>query len=373
MVCDATIMLPIERHAAAVQRIGFDRIDLALRPPPGDHFAGDTEYDAAGQRHQNRQPRIERKPPRQSLARRQIEEHLMEDVDADAHAGHDRSAKHADQGRQQDQARFSRPHDGAQTPRNLQSGFSNQGASPAEPYRPRLVHPSNLARSTPCRIPFVKFWRRPPQWLLPSSPSRCSPRPARVCSKARPHSATGTAIIRVCAGSSGRKTCHRRTRPNRRGISSDKCAAPTKSQSSQTASKSTYLPRVSPSRASSAWRRTATCSSPKAARGASACCGRAATARRQPSLFASGLHYPFGIAFYPAGADPQWVYVGDTDAVVRFPYRNGDLAARGPAEVVVPHLPVGGHSTRDVVFSPDGKTMYVSVGSESNAATAWRS
>ena len=58
----------------------------------------------------------------------------MENVDADAHAGHDRSAEHADQGRQQDQARFSRPHDGAQTPRNLQSGFSNQGASPAEPY-----------------------------------------------------------------------------------------------------------------------------------------------------------------------------------------------------------------------------------------------
>ena len=87
----------------------------------------------------------------------------------------------------------------------------------------------------------------------------------------------------------------------------------------------------------------------------------------QPSLFASGLRYPFGIAFYPAGADPQWVYVGNTDAVVRFPYRNGDLAARGPAEVVVPHLPVGGHSTRDVVFAPDDKTMYVSVGSASNA------
>jgi hypothetical protein len=87
----------------------------------------------------------------------------------------------------------------------------------------------------------------------------------------------------------------------------------------------------------------------------------------QPSLFASGLRYPFGIAFYPAGADPQWVYVGNTDAVVRFPYRNGDVAARGPAEVVVPHLPVGGHSTRDVVFAPDDKTMYVSVGSGSNA------
>ena len=49
----------------------------------------------------------------------------------------------------------------------------------------------------------------------------------------------------------------------------------------------------------------------------------------QPSTFALGLHYPFGIAFYPAGADPQWVYVGNTDAVVRFPYRNGDLTARG--------------------------------------------
>ena len=49
------------------------------------------------------------------------------------------------------------------------------------------------------------------------------------------------------------------------------------------------------------------------------------------------------------------------------PYRNGDRIARGPAEIVVPHLPVGGHSTRDVVFSPDGKTMYVSVGSRSNA------
>ena len=93
--------------------------------------------------------------------------------------------------------------------------------------------------------------------------------------------------------------------------------------------------------------------------------GGAAT---QASVFASGLTYPFGIAFYPPGPDPQWVYVGDTDAVVRFPYRNGDTTARGAAEAVVPHLPVGGHHTRDVVFSPDGKTMYVSVGSGSNVA-----
>ena len=86
----------------------------------------------------------------------------------------------------------------------------------------------------------------------------------------------------------------------------------------------------------------------------------------EATVFASGLHGPFGIAFYPPGNDPQWVYVGNTDSVVRFPYRSGDLTPHGPAEVIVPHLPTGGHRTRDVVFSPDGKTMYVSVGSASN-------
>jgi glucose/arabinose dehydrogenase len=85
------------------------------------------------------------------------------------------------------------------------------------------------------------------------------------------------------------------------------------------------------------------------------------------SIFADGLHGPFGIAFYPPGPDPKWVYVGNTDSVVRFAYRSGDLKARAPAETVVPHLPTGGsHRTRDVVFSPDGRTMYVSVGSASN-------
>lgn len=90
----------------------------------------------------------------------------------------------------------------------------------------------------------------------------------------------------------------------------------------------------------------------------------------QATVFASGLTGPFGIAFYPPGPDPQWVYVGNTDSVVRFPYRNGDVTARGSAETIVPQLPVGGHSTRDVQFSPDGKTMYVSVGSGSNVAEA---
>src|SRR5581483_4754970 len=50
---------------------------------------------------------------------------------------------------------------------------------------------------------------------------------------------------------------------------------------------------------------------------------------QQSEVFANGLHQPFGIAFYPPGSNPQWVYIGDTDAVVRFPYANGDMKARG--------------------------------------------
>jgi len=88
----------------------------------------------------------------------------------------------------------------------------------------------------------------------------------------------------------------------------------------------------------------------------------------QASVFASGLLGPFGIAFYPPGPNPEWIYIGNTDSIVRFPYRNGDLVARGPAETIVPRLPVGGHRTRDVVFSSDGQTMFVSVGSGSNVA-----
>ena len=87
----------------------------------------------------------------------------------------------------------------------------------------------------------------------------------------------------------------------------------------------------------------------------------------QKSVFASGLNQPFGIAFHPA-ANPQWVYVANTDSVVRFPYKAGDREASGRAQVIVPSLPTGGHSTRDVVFSPDGKRMFVSVGSRSNVA-----
>ncbi len=96
---------------------------------------------------------------------------------------------------------------------------------------------------------------------------------------------------------------------------------------------------------------------------------RGMTAQGKPEgseIFAGALNRPYGIAFYPAGPDPQWIYVGATDAVLRFPYRNGDLQARGPAEHIA-DLPHGsGHWTRDLVFSADGKTLYAAVGSGSN-------
>jgi glucose/arabinose dehydrogenase len=96
---------------------------------------------------------------------------------------------------------------------------------------------------------------------------------------------------------------------------------------------------------------------------------RAADGAAKPGVtetFASGLHSPFGIAFFPSGDNPQWVYVANTDSVVRFPYRSGDLKAAGPAETVVAKLPIGGHSTRDIALMPDNSRMLVSVGSGSN-------
>jgi glucose/arabinose dehydrogenase len=92
----------------------------------------------------------------------------------------------------------------------------------------------------------------------------------------------------------------------------------------------------------------------------------------ETSVFATGLHQPFGIAFYPPGPNPNWLYVANTDSVVRFSYKNGDLQAGSAPEVIVSDIPGGGrlrgggHWTRDIVFSKDGKRMFVSVGSRSN-------
>lgn len=86
----------------------------------------------------------------------------------------------------------------------------------------------------------------------------------------------------------------------------------------------------------------------------------------QSHTFAQGLNRPFGIDFYPHGPDPRWVYVADTDAVLRFPYPNGALESSAPPEHVV-DLPHGrGHWTRDLRFSLDNKTLFVAVGSASN-------
>jgi hypothetical protein len=57
---------------------------------------------------------------------------------------------------------------------------------------------------------------------------------------------------------------------------------------------------------------------------------------------------------------------------VRFPYRAGDLKAGARPETIVRSLPRGGHITRDVVFSKDGRQMFVSVGSAGNAGEAMR-
>jgi hypothetical protein len=92
----------------------------------------------------------------------------------------------------------------------------------------------------------------------------------------------------------------------------------------------------------------------------------------QIEKFATGLDHPFGIAFYPAD-NPKYIYVGNATTVQRIPYHSGDLHANAAPETIVPDIPGyaqltgGGHWTRDIVFTKDGRHMLVSVGSGSNA------
>jgi glucose/arabinose dehydrogenase len=79
--------------------------------------------------------------------------------------------------------------------------------------------------------------------------------------------------------------------------------------------------------------------------------------------FATGLMQPFGIAFWR-----DYIYIANTNAVVRFRYKAGQTRAEGEPEKIA-DLPGKGyreHWTRNVIFSPDGSKMYVTVGSESN-------
>src|SRR5262249_6726999 len=82
--------------------------------------------------------------------------------------------------------------------------------------------------------------------------------------------------------------------------------------------------------------------------------------------FASGLSQPFGMAFAHG-----YFYVADTDAVLRFPYRDGQTKAETKPDKIIA-LTEGGyrqHWTRDIAFAPDGKKMYVTIGSGSNDST----
>jgi len=83
-----------------------------------------------------------------------------------------------------------------------------------------------------------------------------------------------------------------------------------------------------------------------------------------PNFVARGpghLRLPFGLAFHGG-----YLYVGNTDSVVRYEYRTGDLEARGQPEKLL-DLPTGGHSTRNLVFNRAGTKMYIAVGSASNS------
>ena len=93
------------------------------------------------------------------------------------------------------------------------------------------------------------------------------------------------------------------------------------------------------------------------------------TKAEKSEVFVKDLDRPYGIAFYPPGPDPSFVYVATAAQVFRYPYGPGAMAPLGPAETVVAKLPGGaGHSTRDIVFSSDGKKLFVAVGSRSNVA-----
>lgn len=84
--------------------------------------------------------------------------------------------------------------------------------------------------------------------------------------------------------------------------------------------------------------------------------------RRPFATAENGLNLPLGMAF--AGDS---FYVGNTDAVLRFPYANNQISGRGEKIAELPGQGYNQHWTRNVVVSPDGQRLFVSVGSRSNA------
>jgi glucose/arabinose dehydrogenase len=80
--------------------------------------------------------------------------------------------------------------------------------------------------------------------------------------------------------------------------------------------------------------------------------------------FLAGLNQPFGMLLLG-----ETLYVANTDGLVRFPYRPGQTRITAPGEKIL-DLPAGDHNnhwTRNVVARPDGRKLYVSVGSQTNS------
>ena len=78
--------------------------------------------------------------------------------------------------------------------------------------------------------------------------------------------------------------------------------------------------------------------------------------------FTTQIPDPFGLAI-----QGEWLYVGAEEGIYRMPYHVGDTASRGGVQKLAP-LPGGGHSTRNIIFTPDGNQLFVSIGSESNVS-----
>ncbi len=83
------------------------------------------------------------------------------------------------------------------------------------------------------------------------------------------------------------------------------------------------------------------------------------------SVLLSGLNSPFGMALVG-----DQLYVANTDAIVKFPYKEGDtqITASGTRLADLPGGPLNHHWTKSLIASPDGSKLYVGVGSNSNVA-----
>ena len=84
-------------------------------------------------------------------------------------------------------------------------------------------------------------------------------------------------------------------------------------------------------------------------------------------VFLTGLNMPHGMVLVG-----NWFYVGNTDGVVRFPYRTGQTKIEGKGEKIL-DLPAGGHYTRNLIADRAGRKIYIAVGSASNVdeENAW--